>query len=369
MKKTLLYIIFAVAFILSGCDVHEFPESPYFPDSSDKVEFPDLPDKPGDQTGKDDPLMAKLCVRLNYDTHLTMWDHLYDGNSVIENGLGNVYDSSVGTGQMRYVIHAIPVSKERGVQTSVAQEYQFTKDVTEGYDSEFVVEVPSGEYDIMVWSDFVQESEIVYYVGDFSGIMLEEESSIGDDSSDAFRGMTPIQLSVDLKDNQVDTVDVAMQRPMAKFEFVANDLPEFAEKVANLESATKSGADLSVDISDYKVRFYYVGFKPDVYSMYSDKPVDSSLGVTFESTMSQLSNSEVKIGFDYVFVGDQSTAVTLQVGVFDDEDTRISLTKPITVPLMRGRHTVLTGAFLTPNASQGVQINPEYDGDHNFILP
>ena len=61
--------------------------------------------------------------------------------------------------------------------------------------------------------------------------------------------------------------------------------------------------------------------------------------------------------------------MTLQVGVFDNEDTRISLTKPITVPLMRGRHTVLTGAFLTPNASQGVQINPEYDGDHNFILP
>lgn len=376
MKRVYIYIIGMILAVLSGCDVHEFPDSHYFPGSSDTPGNSGRPDDSGNkddsgdqnnQNGEQNPLLSKILVQLNYDVRMTMWEHSYDGNLVIERGLGESYDSYNDSGMMRYIIRACPVSKDRAVSARAAHEYQFIKDVKAGYDAEFSIDVAPGQYNIMVWSDFLRESDIIYETGDFTGIMLDENSDMGDESNDAFRGTNDQSFSVNVQEDDIDTVKVVMQRPLAKFEFVANDLDEFVVKADTKQNSTKSSSD--ININDYIVRFFYVGFRPDVYSMYTDKPVDSSSGVTFESTMSQLDSSEVKIGFDYVFVGDQSSDVTLQIGVFDRNEKQISMTKPIKVPLMRGRHTVMTGAFLTPDASGGVVLDPDYNGDHNVVMP
>lgn len=376
MKRVYIYIIGMILAVLSGCDVHEFPDSHYFPGPSDTPGNSGRPDDSGNkddsgdqnnQNGEQNPLLSKILVQLNYDVRMTMWEHSYDGNLVIERGLGESYDSYNDSGMMRYIIRACPVSKDRAVSARAAHEYQFIKDVKAGYDAEFSIDVAPGQYNIMVWSDFLRESDIIYETGDFTGIMLDENSDMGDESNDAFRGTNDQSFSVNVQEDDIDTVKVVMQRPLAKFEFVANDLDEFVVKADTKQNSTKSSSD--ININDYIVRFFYVGFRPDVYSMYTDKPVDSSSGVTFESTMSQLDSSEVKIGFDYVFVGDQSSDVTLQIGVFDRNEKQISMTKPIKVPLMRGRHTVMTGAFLTPDASGGVVLDPDYNGDHNVVMP
>ena len=376
MKRVYIYIIGMILAVLSGCDVHDFPDSHYFPGPSDTPGNSGRPDDSGNkddsgdqnnQNGEQNPLLSKILVQLNYDVRMTMWEHSYDGNLVIERGLGESYDSYNDSGMMRYIIRACPVSKDRAVSARAAHEYQFIKDVKAGYDAEFSIDVAPGQYNIMVWSDFLRESDIIYETGDFTGIMLDENSDMGDESNDAFRGTNDQSFSVNVQEDDIDTVKVVMQRPLAKFEFVANDLDEFVVKADTKQNSTKSSSD--ININDYIVRFFYVGFRPDVYSMYTDKPVDSSSGVTFESTMSQLDSSEVKIGFDYVFVGDQSSDVTLQIGVFDRNEKQISMTKPIKVPLMRGRHTVMTGAFLTPDASGGVVLDPDYNGDHNVVMP
>ncbi len=341
MRRCLSYILLALTILLFGCDVHEFPATPEH---------------------------VKLHLDLHYETKMAQWDHLYDGKSVIEAGLGEPKNVYCEEGLIRYVVRAAPVSDTKGTVMDKASEFMFVKEVAGEYDTEVTIDVLPGEYNIMVWSDFVPDNDpfSAYSVNDFSGIMMQEDFMGSNEYNDAFRGTNKIVLSADLKDKKADTLSITMERPLAKFEFVANDLPEFVKKVTG---SLPSKAEIDVEAEDYKVRFYYVGFKPDVYSMLSDRPVDSSLGVTFESTMNTLSTTEVKMGFDYVFVGDKSTAVTLQVGVYDQNDRQISLTDPIKVPLMRDRHTVLTGAFLTPDASKGVQVDPDYDGDHNWILP
>ena len=108
---------------------------------------------------------------------------------------------------------------------------------------------------------------------------------------------------------------------------------------------------------------------PHAYSIYTDKPVDSSTGVMFESTLRKLSESEATMGFDYVFVNGKESAVTVQIGIYDNEGTQLSLTEPIEVPLKRSHHTILSGMFLMSEASGGVTINPDFDGDHNLIFP
>ena len=124
-----------------------------------------------------------------------------------------------------------------------------------------------------------------------------------------------------------------------------------------------------VDLNDYKVVFHYVGFMPDAYSIYTDEPVDSSTGVIFESGLKTLTESEATLGFDYVFSYSSESVVSVQIGIYDNEGTQISLTAPINIPLKRSHHTIMTGSFLMSQTSGGVSINPEYDGDHNLIFP
>ena len=120
---------------------------------------------------------------------------------------------------------------------------------------------------------------------------------------------------------------------------------------------------------DYRVVFYYVGFMPDTYSMFTDKPVDSVTGVTFQSVLRRMDDAQATLGFDYVFVNGKESAVTVRIGIYDDEGTQLSLTEPIEIPLKRNHHTVLRGKFLMSEASGGVTINPNFDGDHNLIFP
>jgi len=54
LKSVLLIIIIGT---LTACDVHEWPETPEF---------------------------VKMHLRLNYETDMTEWKHLYDGAEVID---------------------------------------------------------------------------------------------------------------------------------------------------------------------------------------------------------------------------------------------------------------------------------------------
>ena len=57
MRKILYLIICLPILLLSACDVHELPETQEF---------------------------VKMHLRLNYETDMTEWEHLYDGAEVIE---------------------------------------------------------------------------------------------------------------------------------------------------------------------------------------------------------------------------------------------------------------------------------------------
>ena len=152
-----------------------------------------------------------------------------------------------------------------------------------------------------------------------------------------------------------DTIDISMKRPLAKFEIIANDLLEFVDM---------KGSDLNL----YKTKIQYIGFMPNTYSLFADRPVASITGEMFESSLKKLTDTEVTMGFDYVFVSDNGSMVTLRIGIYDNKDQLISLSEPITIPVKPDHHTQLKGKFLMQNSSNGVDIDPNWGGDHNIIL-
>lgn len=347
MRKILYLIICLPILLLSACDVHEWPETPEF---------------------------VKLHLRLNYETDMTEWEHLYDGTSVIEQGYGETYDNHRDYGKIRYIVRTYPVSEKMRTTSDYTQEFVFTKDISEGYDHEVTLDLLPGNYNVMVWSDLVQTSGDNHFhnADNFAEIMLQGDHKGNTNHRDAFRGTNNISLVADIMERLPDTLNVEMQRPLAKYEFLTTDLKEFINKefeYLQKEAATRGEVPPTrVNTDDYKVVFYYSGFMPNTYNMNTDKPVDSQMGVLFESKLGILSENEASLGFDYVFVNGKKSAVTVQIGLYDKEDRQLALSDPINVPLQRNHHTMLKGSFLMSQASGGITINPDFDGNHNILI-
>ena len=254
------------------------------------------------------------------------------------------------------------------------QEFVFTKDISEGYDHEVTLDLLPGNYNVMVWSDLVQTSGDSHFhnADNFAEIRLQGDHKGNNDYRDAFRGSNNISLVADIMEHLPDTLDIAMQRPLAKFEFVTTDLQEFIDKEIEFlkkEAATRGDVPPTrVDTENYKVVFQYAGFMPNTYNMNTDKPIDSSMGVFFESRLGILNENEASLGYDYVFVNGKEAGVSIQIGLYDSEDRQIALSEPIDVPLRRSHHTILKGSFLMQEASGGITINPDFDGNHNIII-
>jgi hypothetical protein len=223
--------------------------------------------------------------------------------------------------------------------------------------------------------DFLEnENDASYYNTDqFYQITLQggEEHPACTDYRDAFSGTTMVSLSGDIYEKEPASFEIEMKRPIAKFEFISDDVEEFIEKETTKiqQNINTNAATNNVCLDDYIVTIYYVGYMPNTYSLFTDKPTNSQTGIMFSSTVTQINNTEVSLGFDYVFVKDNISSITVQISISNKNGEKLSTSLPINVPLKRDYHTIIRGKFLTSNASGGVSINPDYDGEHNLILP
>lgn len=353
MRRFLITVICFPILLLTSCDVHEWPE------------FPDR---------------ASLHLNLNYETDMTEWFHVYKNKSVNELYIGDTYDNHQSNGKIRYIIRAYPITKDQHISQNFTQEFVFTKDISEGYNHSVTIDLKPGNYNIMVWSDLLEEGRdsCFYDAKNFAEIMLTGKHIGSNNYRDAFRGTNNLVLSANIIDNAVDTLNIKMQRPLAKFEFRSNDVKEFiykevmrlAEKANSMSTARNDEINISaINMKDYKVVFYYVGFMANGYSLFTDKRIDCNTGVKFESSITKLNDNEASIGFDYIFANDKVSTVTVRVGIYDNEGVELSMTEPIDIPVKRNYHTILTGNYLTSKASGGIAINPDFEDDYNIIFP
>ena len=340
MKKILFFIL-SLPLLLFSCDIHEWP------DVEEKV-----------------PVL--LSVKFNVlNLKWTEWEH-FDGTDKGNPNVGDTYTNELTEGKLRYTVRTVPASGLSRNGHEDYQEYVFFKDVADQSDLTETLYMSPGEYDVMVWADYMKKGtdEAYYRIDDFSEIMLNGDITGNNDYHDAYRGIGNITLVSDVIEGEPVVSNIEMQRPLAKLELITDDLKQFLGK----EVGKKSGSE-PVKLEDYKVVFYYVGYRPVAYSMYTDRPVDSVTGAFFESTLKQLNDNEASLGFDYVFVNGTESAVTVQIGLYDKAGTQISFTDPIKIPLKRNFHTKVHGSFLMSNASGGINVIPDYEGDHNLIIP
>lgn len=354
MRETikLTYItcwMMALIAVLSSCDVHEWPE-------------------PVPITEREHRII------LNFDTDMGEQEHFYDSRST----------ELIDDYEMRYVINAHPYSEPartqngaRSISRAAMWSYTFTRPVQmNDYNCEISLKIPKGEYTLMVWADFVKKGTAenhFYNPSEFAEIVLHGEHKANTDFRDAFRGTQAVEIHTLAPGEEPADVVIPMKRPLAKFTVITTDLKEFfereeeaARKLAESRGEEYNGRGISLD--EYNVVFYYSGFMPCAYSMFTDKPIDSKTGVKFYSKLEQISEEEARMGFDFVMVNGTDASVMVTLGLLDADGNPVSMSDEINVPLNRSVNTIVRGKFLIQEANGGVGIDPSFDRDHNIEI-
>ena len=289
---------------------------------------------------------VNVSLNLNYQLN----EYMFDGSGIAAKEV----NLSRTVSKIRYVVRAYPV-KNNKVQNSYVSECNYIKSLEEGYNNNFSLELAPGEYEIMVWSDIVENGHYFHNATDFAEITLQGVHEGNNVNREAFKG----SLRVVVKDSDINC-SVKMERPTARFKLVADDLVDFI--------LNQSEDNPSVNLDDYSVVVSYVGYMPSAYSMITDKPVDSSVGVYFTSSCYQLNDNEAVLGYDYVFANENSTTVTVQVALYNRSGKCVSSSKSTKVELKRNHCTLLKGSFLSSEPSEGIKIETKYDGAYNIKI-
>ena len=325
----------------TGCDVHEFPEDKYEP--------------------------VPFLLHLDFNSELPFYKEVEYTRAATD-----------AQHDLRYVINAYRTDNVRGDSREADTTFVFTKSDLAQLNYSAPLELDEGTYTFRVWADYVAantDADKYYNTSDFAEIILADKSNHAgsNDYRDAFRGTTTATVTnpAYYKGEVVNTIDnqatVEMKRPMGKFKFVSTDIDVFLRRVVALtqEEEAQSVEQMlkKVNIDDYKIVFRYNEFMPCSFNMFTDKPADSWTDVSFDSRMLLENDGEVVMGSDYIFVNGSETTLNVSLEVYNSEGKLMSSTNPIAVPIVRSKLTVVKGEFLTSKASNGVVINPGYDGD------
>ena len=351
MNKFLRHItLLTIALLaLASCDVHEYPGNV-------------------DRT-------AQFVLHLRYDTEMPIYQEI--------RYLTSRNPENEEPRDVRYIINAYRRSETRDVNRIPDATFVFTRPATEGLDYDAVLNLEPGEYQFLVWTDYVlgdTQTDYFYNTDDFAEIQLTSKSNyVGStDKRDTFRGeLTTSLYNVDELTGSFGEATIDMRRPMAKFKFISTDYPEFVRQML-MRQAKKDAAEgkapandetRTIDPDDYNVVFRYSGFMPCSFNMFNNKPADSWTGVAFSSRLVKINEQEAELGFDYVFVNGSEAKVSVCVEVYDSDNNLLANINPIEVPLVRSQLTIVRGEFLTSKATGGVGIVPDFDGEYNIVIP
>lgn len=240
------------------------------------------------------------------------------------------------------------------------------------------VTLDPGDYEVFVWSDVCSadtNQPLFYNSEDFAKITYLTPYVGDSNNKDAFRGQLSFTIENSMEMNPTAKEVVTLKRPLSRYIFVATDLEEFVQKevtrghlfgVGSRDEIYENADKLEEQLKNYRIRIYYPLYMPAVFDNFTNKPIDSWTGISFNGNFVILSNEEAQLGLDYVMMNVDASSVQVAMEIFDNEGVKISGTPTINIPTLRDRTTIVYGQFLTADEDAGVTIDPDFKGQFNI---
>ncbi len=307
-----------------------------------------------------DPTLVNVELTLNLDLNLPEQ--------------GNEEESSVRVSANTDYLHRFIVEVYLNRQPVARQ--VFVENITDRTHLSLPVDMQlhAREYQLVVWKDYVSaetpEEDLHWNTQSLVPVIPNRASHTGNtEYKDVFVGTTSLDLSAyaDQWEAEVEQ-DVALQRPVARYELIATDVDKFLQRIADGE----------VSGERFTARIKYSGYLPVGYNVLDDVPKHSLMYMQYNTSFDvpEEGTDELRVGFDYVFVSNEGSAsVPMEIEIVNENNVTVA-NSVLNVPLERGKNTVWTGEFLTgddqggqgggdePGEDEdGIGIDPDYDNE------
>ena len=218
-------------------------------------------------------------------------------------------------------------------------------------------------YQLVVWKDYVSaetpQEDLHYNTQSLVPVIPNRASHTGNtEYKDVFVGTTSLDLTAYADQwGAVVEQDVALQRPVARYELIATDVDKFLQRIADGE----------VSGERFTARIKYSGYLPVGYNVLDDVPKHSLMYMQYNTSFDvpEEGTDELRVGFDYVFVSNEGSAsVPMEIEIVNENNVTVA-NSVINVPLEQGKNTVWVGEFLTGDdqGGQGGGDNPDEEED------
>ena len=268
----------------------------------------------------------------------------------------------------RYLVRFFPYVGENHL-TVTPYEFSFSADALSS--RSLKMEVPPFNYHIEVWADWTDGDKPYYNADNFGAISaVTDPYTGGSEFRDALCGSIDADLTVYKENQSSHKADIVLHRPNARYEFIATDKDKFFTRVSAIRATKAGGAaedQSSIFLSDFTVEIIYSQFLPYTYNLHTGLVIDSASGVKFQTSMTELEDGTVNIGWDWVMAKDEESVVVVSIAFYDKDGSFISSLDDIMVPLCPGKKTTVKGNLLTSNMGGGLSIDPSFDGE--IVVP
>ena len=307
-----------------------------------------------------DPTLVNVELTLNLDLNLPEQ--------------GNEEESSVRVSANTDYLHRFIVEVYLNRQPVARQ--VFVENITDRTHLSLPVDMQlhAREYQLVVWKDYVSaetpEEDLHWNTQSLVPVIPNRASHTGNtEYKDVFVGTTSLDLTAYADQwGAVVEQDVALQRPVARYELIATDVDKFLQRIADGE----------VSGERFTARIKYSGYLPVGYNVLDDVPKHSLMYMQYNTSFDvpEEGTDELRVGFDYVFVSNEGSAsVPMEIEIVNENNVTVA-NSVLNVPLERGKNTVWTGEFLTgddqggqgggdePGEDEdGIGIDPDYDNE------
>lgn len=208
------------------------------------------------------------------------------------------------------------------------------------------------DYQLVVWADYVRTDEagdLYYNTESLVPVIPGQSSHVGNtEYKDVFTATQSLDLSRYRDEWGAEvTVDVDLERPVARYELVATDVRAFLARVA---AGTIGG-------SRFTARLKYSDYLSVGYNALDGVLRHSLLYMQYQRTFSLPAEgtTELSLAFDYVFVpaGSDATMLPMELEIVDEENVTVANTvlrvPPPPPPPCFGRNTWTAAA--TPSTT------------------
>lgn len=224
------------------------------------------------------------------------------------------------------------------------------------------------QYKVIAWCDFVRgddmESHLHYNTESLQPVMPNGNYVGNNERKDCFRGCADLDLR-SYRNEWASNVYLEMElsRPVGRYEIITTDLGAFRNR---LNEGLISG-------NSFTARIRYADYRATGYNVLQDIP-KNFLSYTFYNTSLNNDNwsgdqASMRLGFDYCLVdaGEKGSKIPLEIEILNDKGTQVSRTV-MTIPVVQGYNTVISGRFMTGTDDGSVAVDPGYDGEIHIDL-